>query len=270
MMKISVIVSTYNSPGWLEKTLWSYEHQSFQDFELLVADDGSAPETGQLIKDFGNRVRFQVRHIWHEDDGFQKWKIVNNAITEASGDYLVFTDGDCVAHPGLLEVHHDRAQPGHFLTGGYCRLPMATSRAISRSDISSNRAFQLRWLYSKGYKPTIKWAKVIIPGSPQEGIFNRFSLAAATFNGNNSSCFRTDAIRVKGFDTRIGYGGGDREFGYRLENSGIEPIVIRYSTLCLHLDHKRGYKNPEVRAANNLIIESTKSKRSERTAFGIA
>ena len=44
-LAISVIVSTYNSEAWLEKVLQGYAAQSYRDFELIVADDGSQPTT---------------------------------------------------------------------------------------------------------------------------------------------------------------------------------------------------------------------------------
>ena len=93
--------------------------------------------------------------------------------------------------------------------------------------------------------------------------------AKRSFNGNNSSCFKTDALAVGGFDERIRYGGGDREFGHRLENAGVKPLVVRYSALCLHLDHARGYKDPEIRKANLAIIDETRSGARTRTDHGI-
>jgi len=110
---------------------------------------------------------------------------------------------------------------------------------------------------------------VAAPGTAFSGLLNRLTPAAKTFNGNNSSCFKSDALRVRGFDARIRYGGGDREFGYRLQHAGVLPLIIRYSTICLHLDHPRGYKSAEVRQDNLAMIDETlKTKRIE-TEFGI-
>ena len=75
--KISIIISTYNSPAWLEKVLWGYQMQTFKDFELLVADDGSGPETKQLLAALQQDLSYPIRHVWHEDDGFRKCVILN-------------------------------------------------------------------------------------------------------------------------------------------------------------------------------------------------
>ena len=51
-MKVSVIISTYNSPDWLEKVLWGYTCQDYTDFEIIIADDGSGTDTKNLIRSF--------------------------------------------------------------------------------------------------------------------------------------------------------------------------------------------------------------------------
>ena len=49
---ISVIISTRNSPEWLEKVLWGYENQNYKQFQLIIADDGSTHQTRTLIDNF--------------------------------------------------------------------------------------------------------------------------------------------------------------------------------------------------------------------------
>ncbi|MDV7402022.1 glycosyltransferase, partial [Arthrospira platensis SPKY1] len=90
-LKISVIITTYNQPAWLEKVLLGYEQQRYADFEVLIADDGSGPETAALIERYRQRGKLRLRHIWHEDRGFQKTAILNKAIVEAQYPYLLFT-----------------------------------------------------------------------------------------------------------------------------------------------------------------------------------
>ena len=71
----SIIISTYNSPDWLQKVLWSYDSQTFKNFEVIIADDGSRLDTKALIDAMRLKLSYPIRHIWHEDDGFQKTKI---------------------------------------------------------------------------------------------------------------------------------------------------------------------------------------------------
>ena len=268
-IKISVIISTYNSPLWLQKVLWGYEVQSFTDFEIIVADDGSGEETRKLIEETAKTSTLTVKHVWHEDDGFRKCDILNKALLESSNEYVVYTDGDCIPHPELLAVHAEHARPGRFLSGGYCKLPMRTSQALDKSHIQSGQAFQIGWLWKHGFGLKQKWLKILARPLKLNTILDRISRAKKTFNGNNSSCYRKDAIEVGGLDERMGYGGEDREFGYRLENLGLSPKVIRYSALCLHLDHARGYVDQTIRQRNEQIIRHTKTTGSMRTEYGI-
>ena len=95
-MNLSVIISTYNSPQWLEKVLWGYSVQTHHRFELIIADDGSTAETRELVDRMRADTGLTIKHVWQEDDGFRKCRILNKAVLEADADYLVFTDGDCI------------------------------------------------------------------------------------------------------------------------------------------------------------------------------
>ena len=46
---ISIIISTYNSPDWLAKVLYGYNTQTYRNFEMVIADDGSNEKTKELI-----------------------------------------------------------------------------------------------------------------------------------------------------------------------------------------------------------------------------
>lgn len=140
-MSIGVIISTYNNPTWLEKTLWGYTAQSLKADEIIIADDGSGGETRQLIDGYAGIL--PIKHVWHEDKGFRKTKILNEALKAATADYLVFTDQDCVPRNDFIETHVAFAEKGYILSGGYFKLPMSISRQLTREDIVSGRAFRL-------------------------------------------------------------------------------------------------------------------------------
>ena len=65
------------------------------------------------------------------------------------------------------------------------------------------------------------------------------------------------------------YGGQDRELGERLFNKGLKSKQIRYSAICVHLDHKRGYVNKETWEKNKAIREKTKNEKAVWTNYGI-
>lgn len=267
-MIISVIISTYNAHQWLEKVLWGYECQDYKEFELVIADDGSGEDTKALIAAFQNRGILKIVHVWHSDEGFQKSRILNKAIHAASGDYLIFSDGDCIPRKDFVKVHALNARSGYLLSGGYFMLPMETSLAITQNDVLNGNAFNINWLYRHGLAKSFKDNKLTSRGF-KERFLNFITPTKATWNGHNSSGWKTDLIAVNGFNEEMQYGGQDRELGERLVNFGIKTKQIRYSAICVHLDHKRGYKTKESIDKNLAIRKETRSQNKTWTEHGI-
>jgi glycosyltransferase involved in cell wall biosynthesis len=267
-MKVSVILSTYNSAEWLEKVLWGYECQTCRDFEIVIADDGSGQPTADVIEHFKKKNKFPIKHVWHEDRGFQKSEILNKAIIASSTEYLIFSDGDCIPRNDFIEAHIKYSQIGYFLSGGYFMLPMQTSKAITREDVLEGAIFQVKWLKQNGLSTTYKTLKLTSRGIIEK-LLNALTPTKATWNGHNSSGWKKDIVAVNGFNEQMQYGGQDRELGERMMNLGIEGKQIRYSAICVHLDHKRSYKTPESIAKNRQIRRETRTNRKVWTEFGI-
>lgn len=98
---------------------------------------------------------------------------------------------------------------------------------------------------------------------------NRITPTNASWNGHNSSGWKKDILAVNGYDERMKYGALDREMGERLMNVGIKGKQIRYSAVCLHLDHSRGYVNREDLARNAAIRAATQKEKKKWTDYGI-
>jgi glycosyltransferase involved in cell wall biosynthesis len=265
-MTVGVIISTYNNPAWLEKTLWGYCHQTHKPDEIVIADDGSREETQILINSFADNL--PIKHVWHEDRGFQKSQILNKALLAATADYLIFTDQDCIPREDFVATHIRFAEKNYLLSGGYFRLPMGISLQITEDDIVSKRAFSLQWLKQQGVKCSFKCSK-LFRSKVFSAIMNAFTTTKATWNGMNSSGWRKDMLAINGYNEQMQYGGQDREFGERLFNFGIKSKQIRYSAICLHLDHKRPYKTAESIAKNRAIRKNTRKSGIIETPFGI-
>jgi len=266
-MKFGVIITTYNSPLWLEKVLWGYENQSDPNFEVIIADDGSKKETANLIDKFKQRNKLKILHVWHEDDGFRKTVILNKAIMQTQCDYLMFTDGDCIPRNDTIAIHKSHAKKGFYCSAAYFKLTMDISQLITENDIKLGNAFDYAWLIEKGLSKSYKSLK-LTAGKWQKTL-NKLTPTKATWNGANSSAFKEDILAVNGFDERMLYGGLDRELGERMNNKGIKGIQLRYSTICIHLDHKRGYESSNIWVKNKAIRDEVKSKKLDWTNFGI-
>ena len=268
-MKLSVIITTYNAPEWLEKVLIGYGHQSNKDFEIIIADDGSDDRTKNLVEQYRLKLTVPVQHIWQPDTGFNKCEILNKAILASKTDYLLFTDGDCIPAYDFVAVHLAQRRRGYFLSGGYFKLPLSISQKISADDILSQRCFDTSWLRSHGLKTSFKNTKLFFKG-PAALVMNLVTPTNASWNGHNSSGWKDDIIAVNGYDERMRYGALDRELGERLINKGIRGKQIRYSAICLHLDHSRGYKNQKDIDFNKKIRQETRAQKKTFTPFGIS
>ena len=201
-MLLTVIFSTYNSEEWLEKVILGFSVQTFRDFEIIIADDGSRESTKNLIDRLRVEIDIPIIHVWQEDNGFQKSQILNKAILSSTSDYLIFTDGDCIPRKDFMEVHFKYRQEGYFLSGGYFKLPMDISKAITKDDIFHQRCFDLQWLKSKGLKRNFKNIKFITTGLLCKAL-NFVTPTNASWNGHNSSGWKKDLVAVNGFNQEI-------------------------------------------------------------------
>ncbi|HEX7050519.1 MAG TPA: glycosyltransferase family 2 protein [Longimicrobiales bacterium] len=267
-MLVSVIITTYNQPAWLEKCLSGFARQTLREFEILVADDGSGPETRAMIEAMRPVVGVPVHHIWHADRGFRKCTILNAAILASRGDYLVFTDGDCIPRRDFLAVHRALAEPGRFLSGGYVKLPPETSHRITREDVLAERATDYRWLRSAGAPRSRRLLRLAL-GHRTARLLDRLTPTRPTWNGHNASAWRTDVVAVNGFEERMGYGGLDREFGERLENAGVRGKQIRHRAVVVHLHHERAYRDAATLERNREIRRETAAARRTRAIAGL-
>ena len=88
--KVSVIIPAYNCQGILGEALQSILHQTHEDLEILVADDGSKDRTKSVIDSFSDK---RIR-TFHNDVNIGYLQTVNNLLNRATGDYITFQDAD--------------------------------------------------------------------------------------------------------------------------------------------------------------------------------
>jgi glycosyltransferase involved in cell wall biosynthesis len=96
---VSVVIPTYNRAHWLRYAICSALQQSHRPLEILVVDDGSTDDTGELCAGFGPSVRY----IPQENGGCAVAR--NRGLREARGEYVAFLDSDDVWEPNKLEIH---------------------------------------------------------------------------------------------------------------------------------------------------------------------
>ena len=131
--RVSLLVTTYNSPRYLELSIRSIFNQRRLPDEILVADDGSGEETRLLVEELAAESFVPLRHIWHPDKGFRLSAIRNKAIEAANGDYIIQIDGDIILHPAFVLDHMRIARKGSFITGSRVLLTKETTDEIISS-----------------------------------------------------------------------------------------------------------------------------------------
>lgn len=265
-LQLSVIVSTYNNPRALALVLAGLARQTVQEFELLIADDGSGAETKAVIDRVAPDAPFPVRHVWHPDEGFRKCTILNQAIVAASGSYLIFFDGDCVPPAHTIAAHVRLAQRNRYLAGGKVLLSQRltdrlTLEAVQRGD------FERIWFWWRDVEKRRRLVVSRMPGI--RFLFDRNVKRPPGWRGENSSTFTEYAHRVAGFDERFTYGLEDADFGHRLEATGVIGYSLRYTAPVFHLEHPRPWARPEAIEANRALYDANRAVRMTATPYGL-
>lgn len=265
--RISVVLSTYEQPRALALALRGYARQTYSDFELVVADDGSGSETASTVRRAADQG-LDIHHVWHEDRGFRKTEALNRAIIAASGSYLIFSDGDCIPRDDFVATHVRLAEADRFLSGGYLKLPESVTRAVDETAIDSGHLFDVSWLRRKGYRPGHRASR--FTRSPiLARVLDAITPTRPTWNGHSVSTWKELLLSVNGFDLEMRWGGLDRAVGERLENVGVHGKQVRHRAVCVHLHHERPYKNPATMETNRVIRDRIRRHRETRAPRGL-
>ncbi|MFG2878218.1 CDP-glycerol glycerophosphotransferase family protein [Streptomyces sp. NPDC048337] len=106
MPRFSVIVPAYKVQAYLQESLDSVLTQSYPDLELIAVDDASPDACGSIIDEYAARdSRVTAVHL---ADNLGLGPARNAGLARATGDYLVFLDGDDTLAPGALQAITDR------------------------------------------------------------------------------------------------------------------------------------------------------------------
>lgn len=226
--KITVVISTYNHVRPLELCLGGFRNQVTPPGEILIADDGSGPETRALIARLLPSLPFPAHHLWHEDKGFRKNIILNRALAGARGDYLILTDADCIPHPRYVQDHAALAELGFWVQGRRCYLNQAASASLSPGQAIPGLRFFLAGKMSGAAKGFRLPFPVLSRDTGQRGII-----------GCNMAIWKKDLLEINGWDEEYeGWGlGEDSDLGTRLYHLGRPRKFVYGRAILYHLHH---------------------------------
>ena len=102
MSKVSVIVPAYNAEKTIEKCINSLINQTFDDYEIIILNDGSIDGTKKILKRFENNKKIKIINKSNEGIG----KTRNLGIRRASGEYIMFVDSDDYVDNQIIEKYY--------------------------------------------------------------------------------------------------------------------------------------------------------------------
>jgi glycosyltransferase involved in cell wall biosynthesis len=233
---IAVVVTTFNREDALDAVLRSLAGQQDRGFEVIVADDGSGPETAALVRQWTPRLGVRLIHVWHEHRSFRAGEIRNRAVRESQGDYVVFLDGDCLTRPDFIATHRRLAEPGWFVTGNRALLTKSLTDAVLHGPLEPERWGIADWLGQRFNGGLNRLAPVLrLPLGP---LRKTRPLAWEGARSCNLAVWRADLDRVDGFDAAFsGWGKEDSDLLVRLLHAGVRRKDGAFATGVLHLWH---------------------------------
>jgi glycosyltransferase involved in cell wall biosynthesis len=245
---ISILLATYNWPQALKLCLESLATQTDRNFEVIIADDGSTQETRSLIDQFQASSSIPIQHLWQEDQGFRKTRILNQAIKAAKGDYLIFLDGDCIVQSDFVARHRALAETGYLVTGSRVLLNEALTQELLNWPHWDLQGFNKNLLFKRLRSQINKyWPLKIKLGNGHWRDYKQF--VWRRIKGCNMACWKADALAIQGFDeTMTGWGHEDADFVFRLQQNQIKRKSGSWATEVFHLFHKI---NDQSNAAEN-------------------
>lgn len=248
---LSVVITTYNRSDALLAVLDGLSRQTDHRFEVIVADDGSREAHRQPILDSAVAHALRVVHVWHPDVGFTASRVRNRGVAAASGQYLVFLDGDCVPEVDFIVRHKQLAETGFFVNGSRVLLsPELTQQVVSGCERISGRSCAY-WFRQRLQGHASKLTGLLRLPDWSGRVQRAFSWKG--IRSCNMGVWRADFERVDGFDESfVGWGHEDADFVLRLHHSGVARKNGFCATEVYHLWHREAARDRESQNAQTV------------------
>lgn len=266
----SLIISFYNKIEWLKLLLAALERQTAQQFQVVIADDGSASEVVKELEKIIAVSPLSIKHIWHPDNGFMKTVMLNKAITESESDYLIFTDGDCIPHHRFVEDHLRLRKQNQVLAGRRVNMSEEISNILNEQNIRNGileKTFFTKLFTDSISGKTRDVEKAIhIHSTPINEAFGSYKKGLL---GCNFSVSKNDLLSINGFDERYRHPGvgEDTEINWRMKKKGMQVFTPKFCLIQFHLWHPRLSRANE--PENLQLFNETVNNKYIATPYGI-
>jgi len=255
---IAIIIAVYKDKEALELIIKSILNQTILPNEIIIAEDGNC----QNMKNYIDSIEvdnIKIRHTSQIDNGWQRNSSINNALRIAESEYLIFIDGDCLAHHKMVQSHQKLAEKKTVLCGRRSNLGVLYSKLLRENQIDIAK-------YINSYlKSFIKINKDVIDHY-EEGIYLNpdnwlFNFINSKFRkdshilGCHWSIWRCDIEMINGFDEdfKIPTVGEDTDIERRLRHFDFKFKSCRNAAIVYHLYHKKVFNNEQNKKAIKLM-----------------
>lgn len=242
-MNITIIISVYKNVDALKVILKSLENQTIKVDEIIISEDGNS----RIMKEFIATLDVtNLIHLTQDDLGWRKNIALNNSIKKASGEYLIFIDGDVIPHPKFIEGHLTCSELGMVICGKRAELGIQYSQAVydekkTVENIAKNYILDIISLHQDKIHHY------------EDGIYSPLlnkitsSRYVRHIIGCNFSCYKSDMKKINGFneDFKNPSEGEDVDITWRFRGVGIEMKSCRYIANVYHLWHKKGFDDKD-------------------------
>lgn len=234
MLRISIVVITYDRPDYIKAMLEALKLQTFKDFEVIIVDDGSLYSPYEVVKSFEGQL--DIKYIWQRDKPWNYCEARNLGIKISSGFIILFFDDDCMPTQRCLGNHYKRH--------------LAADSVMVFGQIM-------------GGVPDLK------PNQVKDYLLKEFPKGAvASFRPliKNFSVKRKEIFAVNGLDLDFSghYGYEDTDFTRRLSRNGVKTVQApecQALALIAHSGHtdysrekKRNFELREKKAKEGLLV----------------
>jgi glycosyltransferase involved in cell wall biosynthesis len=228
---VSVVIACYNDADIVERNLAAFARQSYRDFELIIADDGSHEDYRPILERWAPRFEHPIQHVRHEDLGFRKTRVLNRAVRVSRFDRVIFVDMDCLPHRDFVRNHVRYLETGGVLACrrvNVQRQDVPSAEKILRNGLPFG-SLRLVSLWLRGRAELIEHG-IVLPMAYETGYRGIL--------GSNFSIWKKDLERINGFNAEFaGPGWEDTDIDYRLRLAGVKIRTLRHRIVEYHVEH---------------------------------
>jgi glycosyltransferase involved in cell wall biosynthesis len=263
---ISVVITTYNRPDALAAVVRACFMQNDKNFEIIIADDGSTANTRACVESLAQASPVPLRHVWQPDQGFRAAMARNRGILAASGEYIIFLDGDCIPQHDFIARHRALSAPGWLVSGSRILVGEALTRRVLAENIdvpATSPATRLGWRLHGGLNK-------VLPSLLRWPDLGRTSTKFSwrRIKSCNLAVWRSDLERVNGFDESFtGWGHEDSDLVVRLFHAGVMRKYGAFATEVFHLWHREAVRDQE--SSNRRVVLERAGTKVTQAAQGL-